>query len=222
MLEVKNIDYFYLDGGYKHQILEDVSCSFDNGVFYTIIGESGSGKTTFLSLLGALDKPIKGDIRLDNKSIFEDIDDYHQNEVGFVAQSYNLIEYMNATENIELALDIAKNKQDKKYIKELLELVGLDESKTKRVVYKLSGGERQRIAIARALANNAKIILADEPTGNLDFDTSKYIVDIFKKLAHEMNKCVIVVTHNKEIANESDVIMKVDQKNKKIIIVNKE
>ena len=215
-LKVLDLEYYYQDGDSTRYIFKDLSVAFENGIFYTIVGESGSGKTTLLSLLGALDKPKKGQILLDDRDIFKNVDFYHQNDVGFVFQNYNLITYLGALENIELALDIAKKKYQKEKIYELLKDVGIDKSKCKRPISKLSGGEVQRIAIARALSCDPQIILADEPTGNLDTDTSDKIVELFKHLAHELNKCVIVVTHNKDIAAISDIVYKVNSEDKNL------
>ncbi len=217
ILEVKNVSYYYQDGDQKRMILEDVNVEFERGHFYTIIGESGSGKTTFLSLLGALDKPKSGEILFNGEDIYKDIEKYRQKDVGFVFQSYNLIPYMTAFENIKLALDIAHNKKDIN-VKGILEVVGIDKDKANRVITKLSGGEQQRVAIARAIAKNPTVLLADEPTGNLDIDTSDFIVKIFNMLSHKLNLCVIMVTHNLEIAKRSDIIYRVDQRKRNLVL----
>ena len=221
-LSVKNLEYYYVDGDHNRYIFKDLNVTFKSGIFYTIVGESGSGKSTLLSLLGALDRPKGGDVLLDGKSIYEDMDEYRKTSLGFVFQNYNLIPYLNAVENIELALDIAKSKRSRKDILALLKTVGIDESKTKRVITRLSGGEVQRIALARAISANPPLILADEPTGNLDEDTSDRIVELFIKLAHRFDKCIIVVTHNKHIAKVSDIIYEVDTKNKNLREISKE
>lgn len=215
-LTVKGLEYYYQDGEDNRYIFNDLNVSFVSGKFYTIIGESGSGKTTLLSLLGALDQPKGGTVTLDGADIYQKMEEYRKKAIGFVFQNYNLIAYLNAIENIEVALDIAKVKKTRSEILNLLKLVGIDETKTKRVVSKLSGGEMQRVAIARAIATDPPIILGDEPTGNLDSDTSDNIVDLFTRLAHEFNKCIIIVTHNKNIAKLSDVIYEVDPKQKNL------
>ncbi len=215
-LTVKGLEYYYQDGEDNRYIFNDLNVSFVSGKFYTIIGESGSGKTTLLSLLGALDRPKGGTVTLDGADIYQKMEEYRKKAIGFVFQNYNLIAYLNAIENIEIALDIAKVKKTRSEILNLLKLVGIDETKTKRVVSKLSGGEMQRVAIARAIATDPPIILGDEPTGNLDSDTSDNIVDLFTRLAHEFNKCIIIVTHNKNIAKLSDVIYEVDPKQKNL------
>lgn len=211
ILETKDLYFTYPDGNQRRIILNNVNTSFEKGKFYTILGSSGCGKTTFLSLIGALEKPEKGCVLYNG----EDINDigyekYRRNNVGIIFQNYNLINYMTGFENVMLALGITENlinKDLQQHAYDILSSVGIDKTKANRRVNKLSGGEQQRIAIARALATNVDIILADEPTGNLDRKTSKIIIDIFKDLAHKNNKCVIVVTHSNEIAKESDIIM---------------
>ena len=155
--------------------------------------------------MGTIDKYESGSILLDGNDIFEDESTYRKKRVGFVFQDYNLINYLDGFENIALAMEIAGNKKDENRIYGALSVVGIDKETAKRKANRLSGGEKQRIAIARALINNPEIILADEPTGNLDEDTEKKIIDIFKKLAKQ-GKGVIVVTHSKELADSSDKI----------------
>lgn len=218
-LVASNLDYFYKDGDDIRYIIKDLNVSFESGKIYAIVGESGSGKTTLLSLLGALDRPKKGDITLDGKSIFKDVDFYRSNSVSFVFQNYNLIPYLNAVENIKMALDISKKNLTNDKILENLNRVGIDKSKVKRLVTRLSGGEMQRVAIARAISTDPEIILCDEPTGNLDSVNSEGIVDLFLNLAHDLNKCIIFVTHNKEIARKCDVIYNVDILEKKLVLI---
>lgn len=213
ILETKDIFYAYKDGDHQRVILEDVSVSFEKGKFYTIVGPSGSGKTTFLSLIGALDIPMRGRIEyqgVDIQSI--GLDKYRRKNIAIIFQSYNLITHMSAIENTILAMGISKENHHitNREALEYLEQVGIDETKAKRKVTELSGGEQQRVAIARALSTNVDVIMADEPTGNLDRETSQQIVDLLKNLAHQQNKCIIMVTHSHEIAKQSDVIMKLD------------
>lgn len=221
ILKTKNLKYYYEDGDSRRVIFDDVNIEFEKGIFYTIIGESGSGKTTLLSLLAGLDSPKDGSVLYNDEDISKlGLDKYRRNSISMVFQDYNLISYLNAYDNVYTAMDISDNtkKLDKKTIsKALLLKVGISESKMKRRINKLSGGERQRVAIARALATNTDIIIADEPTGNLDLETSDYIVKIFKELAKEYNKTIIMVTHNEDIAKVSDVIYKIDQKTKNVI-----
>lgn len=214
ILETKNLYFTYPDGDEKKIILNDVTVSFDKGKFYTILGASGSGKTTFLSLIAALDQPEKGKILFNGKDIKKiGLERYRRNHIGIVFQNYNLIPYMNAQENVMVAMSITENKMEndiKAQSLHILKNVGIDEKKAKRRINRLSGGEQQRVAIARAMSTNVDVIIADEPTGNLDAKTSATIIDIFYNLAHEQNKCVIMVTHSEKIARQSDVILKLN------------
>lgn len=219
ILEFNNVNYSYKDGGKKLEILEDVNFSFEEGKFYTILGPSGSGKTTALSLASALDTPKSGKILYEGKDIKKiGLNNYRNKHIAIVFQSYNLIDYMTGLQNITTAMEITKNKIEDKKEKayELIEKVGLTKEEANRNVMKLSGGQQQRIAIARALSTNAKIILADEPTGNLDNKTSVEIIEIFKKLAKEDGKCIMMVTHSLEIASMSDVVINLENKKFKV------
>ena len=212
-LEVKDVCFSYQDGESKKEIFNGASCEFLDKKFYCITGPSGCGKSTLLSLLGTIDKCESGLILLDGNDIFEDESTYRKKKVGFVFQDYNLINYLDGFENVALAMEIAGNKKDENRIYGALSVVGIDKETAKRKANRLSGGEKQRIAIARALINNPEIILADEPTGNLDVDNSNMIVDIFLKLAHEYDKCVIMVTHNPDIAKMCDEEYSISNKN---------
>lgn len=212
-LEVKDVCFSYQDGESKKEIFNGASCEFLDKKFYCITGPSGCGKSTLLSLLGTIDKCESGLILLDGNDIFEDESTYRKKKVGFVFQDYNLINYLDGFENVALAMEIAANKKDENRIYGALSVVGIDKETAKRKANRLSGGEKQRITIARALINNPEIILADEPTGNLDVDNSNMIVDIFLKLAHEYDKCVIMVTHNPDIAKMCDVEYSISNKN---------
>lgn len=206
ILEIKNLTYSYKDS--KEKVLANVNESFEEGKFYAIIGKSGSGKSTLLSLLAGLDKPDSGKILFNGENIQEaGYTNHRKNNISLVFQNYNLIDYLSPLENIRLV-----NSQAQQDI--LLEL-GLSEHQIKRNVMKLSGGQQQRVAIARALVSSAPVILADEPTGNLDENTASEIIEILKKLAKERNKCVIVVTHSKEVARAADIVFEL--KNKKLI-----
>lgn len=208
ILEAKDLNYYYQDGDKRRYILKDTSVSFEKGKFYTILGQSGSGKTTFLSLLGALDTPHGGEVLFNGEDIKKiGYEKYRRNNVGIIFQSYNLVPTFTAVENVLIPMAITENEipEDAKTVAyNLLDYIGIVKSKADRPVNKLSGGEQQRVAIARALATNVDLILADEPTGNLDEEMEQEIVDIFKRLAHEHDKCVIVVTHSNEIAKQSD------------------
>ena len=206
ILEIKNLTYSYKDS--REKVLANVNESFEEGRFYAIIGKSGSGKSTLLSLLAGLDEPDSGKILFNGENIQEaGYTNHRKNNISLVFQNYNLIDYLSPLENIRLV-----NNQAQQDI--LLEL-GLSEHQIKRNVMKLSGGQQQRVAIARALVSSAPVILADEPTGNLDENTASEIIEILKKLAKERNKCVIVVTHSKEVARAADIVFEI--KNKKLI-----
>lgn len=220
ILTIKDLDYFYIDGDHKRIIFDKANISFKQGLFYTILGESGSGKTTFLSLIAGLDKPKGGTIYYENKDINSiGLDKYRRDYVSMVFQNYNLISYMNAYDNVASALDIAHKKYNDKQVYDLLNRFGIDKIKAKRKVNKLSGGEQQRVAIARAIATDTKLIIADEPTGNLDNKTSEIIISLFKELSEIYHKTVIVVTHNETLADKSDSIITIDQDKKKLIYV---
>ena len=194
VLEAKNISYNYANS--KEKVLSSINQGFEEGDFYAIIGKSGAGKSTFLSLLAGLDTPQSGEILFRGENI---------EKTGY---SNHRKDHISPMENIRLV-----NKHASEDI--LLEL-GLDRSQIKRNVLKLSGGQQQRVAIARALVSEAPVILADEPTGNLDAGSSKEIIDIFKRLAKERNKCVIVVTHSKDIADAADVVLEISNKKLKV------
>ena len=218
ILEVKDLQYYYQDGRRKRIILDNVNAEFETGKFYAILGESGSGKTTFLSLISSLDTPQSGEILFKGQDIREiGYERYRRNYISMVFQNYNLIQYMTAVENVLVAMGITDNKIEgnkKEVAYKLLEDVGIDKETADRRVNRLSGGEQQRTAIARALSTDPEIIMADEPTGNLDHETSGEIIDLLMELAHEKDKCVIVVTHDLKIAEKSDVILKLDTEKK--------
>ena len=202
VLSLKNISFSYD----RTPVLRDISYDFEKGKIYCIIGKSGAGKTTLLSLLSGLAEPSAGDILYDGKSISE-IDKYtfRSKYIGVVFQSFNLITKYTALENVVLSMDVSgcKIKNKKQKALDLLDSVGLDDDEANRRVLKLSGGQQQRVAIARALSYDPDIILADEPTGNLDRDTQQDIMDIFRELANA-GKCVILVSHSAEVANMCD------------------
>ncbi len=220
ILETKNLNYRYSDAPKGEYVLKDVNMTFDEGKLYAIRGKSGSGKTTLLSLISGLEKKYEGEILYDGKSLKKrNLDKYRNTDIGIVFQSYNLLPTYTAIENIILSMDISRMKKVNKKEKalELMKKVGLDESHAKRRVLKLSGGEQQRIAIARSLSYNPRIILADEPTGNLDKETEDEILDIFKELAHKENKCVIIVTHSKNVCDSVDQIYELAKREKEEI-----
>ena len=191
ILALNKVNYSYTNG---KKILNNISMEFEKGKFYTILGVSGSGKTTLLSLLAGLDEPQSGKILYNNQDIREKgYENHRKNNVSLIFQNYNLIDYMTPLENLK----IVNPKADKTILNEL----GLKDDEIKRNVLKLSGGQQQRVAIARTLVANSPVILADEPTGNLDSDTEEEIIEILKTSAHKHGKCVIVVTHSKDLAS---------------------
>ena len=205
-LKVEDVSYSYKNAAGEQVILKNVNAEFEAGRMYAIVGESGSGKTTLLSLLSALDKLQEGDIKYNNKSLRKiGGSEFRLKYVNIVFQSYNLIKYMTAKENVEVAIDFDGRKVDaNKYLKQ----VGLSEEEGGRLIGKLSGGQQQRVAIARAIASNSPIIVAEEPTGNLDEDTEEKIIGLFKDLAHDDKKIVIIVTHSRQVAEHADEILR--------------
>ena len=198
-LELKNVSYAYEKG---KAVLQNVSAELETGKMYAILGPSGSGKTTLLSLLGGLDVPTQGGVLFDGEDITaKGLEHHRRNNISLIFQSYNLIDYMTPVENVRLTakLDAAP----------ILERLGLEQDEITRNVLKLSGGQQQRVAIARALASDAPVILADEPTGNLDADTAEEITAILKESAHTFGKCVVVVTHSGEVAKQADVVLEI-------------
>jgi len=208
ILKLENINYSYIDGGYKRVILNDLSYSFDEGKFYTILGPSGSGKTTLLSIIAGLDTAESGKIYFKGEDVGKiGLHKYRRNDISIVFQQYNLIPYLTGVENVLLAMSETDNEvpKDKKNVAyNLLNRFGIVNTKADRLVNQLSGGEQQRVSIARALASNVDLIFADEPTGNLDTATEKEIIAIFKELAHDFGKTIIVVTHSDAVSEMSD------------------
>lgn len=217
IIETKKLNYYYQDGDMQCYILRDVSVSFEKGRFYTIVGESGSGKTTFLSMIAGLDVAKEGQVLFESTDIQTiGLENYRRNKISIVFQNNNLVPYLTAAENVLVAMDITDNvlPADQKAVAyNLLDYIGITREKADRLVSELSGGEQQRIAIARALATNSDVILADEPTGNLDEERESEIIEIFKRLAHENDKAVIVVTHSQEVAEKSDVTYRLKKGN---------
>jgi len=198
-LELKNVSYAYEKG---KAVLQNVSAELETGKMYAILGPSGSGKTTLLSLLGGLDVPTQGSVLFDGEDITaKGLEHHRRNHISLIFQSYNLIDYMTPVENVRLTAKLDATP--------ILERLGLEQDEITRNVLKLSGGQQQRVAIARALASDAPVILADEPTGNLDADTAEEITAILKESAHTFGKCVVVVTHSGEVAKQADVVLEI-------------
>ncbi len=209
ILNIKNASYQYADAELDEYALKDVSFSFEKGKLYAIRGRSGTGKTTLLSLITGLERCTEGVITFDGKDLKEiNLDEYRSKKIGIVFQSYNLLPYMTAAENIILSMDIsgAKITNKRKKAIELMKSVGLKEKYADRKVLRLSGGEQQRVAIARSLSYDPEMIVADEPTGNLDKQTEHEIMNIFKMLAHKDGKCIITVTHSQHVCDSADVV----------------
>ena len=206
ILKLKDVSYTF-DG--RTKVLDGLNYEFEKGKVYAIVGRSGAGKTTLLSLLSGLTSPTSGSIIFDNKDVKKiDRYKYRSHYVGVIFQQFNLLPHLNAVENVELSMRASgKNIADKrKRAIDLLQKVDLDDVLAKRRILKLSGGEQQRVAIARALSYDPDILLADEPTGNLDLTTQEDVMEIFSRLAHEENKCVIIVTHSPEVAASVDEV----------------
>lgn len=209
LLSIKNASYQYSDAEENEYALKDVSYDFEKGKIYAIRGRSGTGKTTLLSLISGLERCTEGSIIFDSKDLKDiNLDYYRSHEIGIVFQSYNLLPFMTVSENIILSMDASgvKIANKKEEALKLMKSVGLKKNYANRKVLRISGGEQQRVAIARSLSYNPKMIVADEPTGNLDRQTEKEILDIFKKLAHEENKCVIIVTHSPDVCAMADQV----------------
>lgn len=207
LLSLKDVSYRY--EGAKRDVFDNINIDFEKGKVYGIIGKSGAGKSTLLSLISGLDTCKSGEVLYNDSSLKNiDRDLYRANDIGVIFQGYNLLLNATAKENILLSMNISNSKQENKdkYIDDLLQDVGIDTDKANRKILNLSGGEQQRIGIARALSHNPDIIIADEPTGNLDNETEEKIMDILVSLAHKHNKCVIIVTHSKKVCSYLDEI----------------
>ncbi|WP_277291686.1 ABC transporter ATP-binding protein [Streptococcus orisratti] len=211
-LRTQDLGYWYTNNPDDY-LFKEVNLTFEKGKVYAILGQSGSGKTTFLSLLAGLNTPKRGKIFLDDADIAKaGLNNYRRNSVSTIFQSYNLITYMTARQNVQTALEISGRKGDRKHIETLFESVGISNELIDKPVLQLSGGQQQRVEIVRALATGHDVIIADEPTGNLDEETTQGIVKIFKAIAHEQNKTVIIVTHEAAVAQETDITFELKKK----------
>ena len=209
ILTLENIKKSYFVEGHRIDVLRGINLTLKEGERLSLTGKSGSGKTTLLSLISGLERKYEGEILYDGNDLSKmNLDKYRNSDIGIVFQSYNLLPQFTAEENIILSMDISnvKDVDKKEKALELMKQVGLNKSLAKRRVLKLSGGEQQRIAIARSLSYNPKIIIADEPTGNLDKETENEILKIFNNLAHKENKCVIIVTHSGNVCDSVDQV----------------
>ncbi len=213
ILKVENLSKKYGKGESEVIAVDNVNFSVEKGEFLAIVGSSGSGKSTLLHLLGGVDRPTSGKVYVDGKDIYSLSDDnlaiFRRRQVGIIYQFYNLIPILNVEENITLPCDLDGNKVDEKRLNELLKSLGL-ENRRKHLPNELSGGQQQRVSIGRALINNPAIILADEPTGNLDSKASEEIVELLKLTNKKYKQTIIMITHNLEIANEADRVLKIE------------
>lgn len=216
ILKIEDLAFAYSANSRK--VINGLNMEFDEGKVYALEGRSGAGKTTLLSLLAALTSPTEGTITVNGENVFEkDTYAYRASDVGIVFQNYNLLPKLNAVENVELSLDISgRDVPDKKrYAADLLQSLGIADYDLERPILQMSGGQQQRVAIARAISYDPPIILADEPTGNLDTQTEQEIIRIFDELAHRQNKCVIIVTHSRRVASMADEVYSIDDMQQK-------
>lgn len=213
ILETKNLQKHYGSGDTLVKALDHVDLQIENGEFVAIVGTSGSGKSTLLHMLGGLDRPTYGEVFVDGKNIFSLKDEaltiFRRRKIGFIFQQYNLIPTMNVYENIVLPIGLDGNEPDEVYINKIIKTLGL-ENKLQNLSNHLSGGQQQRVAIARALASKPAIILADEPTGNLDSRTSQDVLGLLKVTSEQFKQTIVMITHNEEIAQMADRIIRIE------------
>lgn len=213
ILETSNLKKIYGEGDNAVHALDGVSFSVEKGEFVAVVGTSGSGKSTLLNMLGGLDRPTSGDVMVDGKKIFALKDDqltvFRRRKIGFVFQDYNLVPVLNVYENIVLPIQLDGEKIDSEYINQIIEILGI-KSKLNNLPNNLSGGQRQRVAIARALAAKPAIILADEPTGNLDSKTSHDVLGLLKITGQKFKQTIVMITHNEQIAQMADRIVRIE------------
>lgn len=207
-LELKDISYSYKEGIQEYKVLDNINYTFEPGNFYTIMGPSGAGKTTLLSIASGLTTPVEGTINFQGENIYDmGITKYRKAFTSIIFQAYNLIPYMTAFQNVRVGMDVKQQhvKNINEHVKNNLRAVGITDELMNKNVMKLSGGQQQRVAVARALSAESPLIFADEPTGNLDQVTSNGIIEMLKDLAVLEKKCVIMVTHDLEIAKQADI-----------------
>ena len=213
ILQAENLIKIYGSGENEVHALDGVNFSVEKGEFVAIVGTSGSGKSTLLHILGGLDRPTSGNVKVDNRNIFslkdEELTIFRRRKIGFVFQNYNLVPVLNVYENIVLPIQLDGKEPDEDYIKSIIETLGI-ESKLDNLPNNLSGGQQQRVAIARALASKPAIILADEPTGNLDSKTSQDVLGLLKVTSQKYAQTIVMITHNEEIAQLADRIIRIE------------
>lgn len=213
ILKTTDLKKYYGKGENIVKALDGVNLSIEEGSFTAIVGTSGSGKSTLLHMLGGLDRPDEGKVYVDQKDIFdlkeEALTIFRRRKIGFIFQNYNLVPVLNVKENIVLPVELDGNKPDSRYVKKIIEMLGLEE-KLSNLPNNLSGGQQQRVAIARALASKPAIILADEPTGNLDSRTSLDVMGLLKVTSQKFCQTIVMITHNEEIAQMADRIIRIE------------
>ena len=213
LIEVKNLNNIYGSGEAEVKALKNINLNIEQGEFVAIVGQSGSGKSTLLHLIGGVDIPSSGEVIIDGKNIYKlkekELSILRRRKLGFIFQFFNLIPVLTAQENIEMPVLLDNEKIDKKYMNELLRILGLEERKN-NYPSQLSGGQQQRVSIGRALANKPSIILADEPTGNLDSKNSKEVLELLKYCAKKYNQTLILITHDINIAKSADRVITIE------------
>ena len=213
VLETKNLKKYYGSGDTQVKALDGVDLTVENGEFVAIVGTSGSGKSTLLHMLGGLDRPTGGSVLVEGRDIFalkdEELTIFRRRKIGFVFQSYNLVPVLSVYDNIVLPIQLDGGRVDEAYVNQVIEALGL-EQKLSRLPSQLSGGQQQRVAIARALATKPAILLADEPTGNLDSRTSQDVLSLMKTTGQKFAQTMVMITHNEEIAQLSDRIVRIE------------
>lgn len=213
ILEVRGLSKIYGKGENEVKALDNINLSINSGEFVAIVGASGSGKSTLLNMIGGLDKPSSGDVIVDGDNIIKmkekEVAIFRRRKIGFIFQFYNLIQVLNVEENIALPISLDHGRVDKKYIEEIIKILGLENRKN-HLPSQLSGGQQQRVSIGRALAYKPSLILADEPTGNLDSKNSKEVIQLLKIMAKKYNQTLVVITHDLNLAAEADRIITID------------
>lgn len=213
LIEVKNLNKIYGSGEAEVKALKNINLNIEQGEFVAIVGQSGSGKSTLLHLIGGVDNPSSGEVIIDGKNIYKlkekELSILRRRKLGFIFQFFNLIPVLTAQENIEMPVLLDNEKIDKEYMNELLRILGLEERKN-HYPSQLSGGQQQRVSIGRALANKPSIILADEPTGNLDSKNSKEVLELLKYCAKKYNQTLILITHDINIAKSADRVITIE------------
>ena len=213
ILQTRDLKKYYGSGDTQVKALDGVDLSVEQGEFVAIVGTSGSGKSTLLHMLGGLDRPTSGTVTVDGKDIFalkdEALTIFRRRKIGFVFQSYNLVPVLSVWENIVLPVELDGAKVDEAYVQEVITTLGL-EKKLRNLPSQLSGGQQQRVAIARALATKPAILLADEPTGNLDSKTSQDVLSLMKVTGQKFGQTMVMITHNEEIAQMADRIVRIE------------